>query len=74
MLNTRIEMRATHHRTQTFFIISQLIETLAKNFNQEIKCREEPIVQICFSQVLPRCLLTYKLSATNEYMNGYEPF
>jgi hypothetical protein len=37
MLNTNIEMRETHHGTQPFFVLSQFIETLAEDFNQQIK-------------------------------------
>ena len=37
MLKTNIEMRETHYGTQPFFVISQLVETLAENFNQRIK-------------------------------------
>jgi len=37
MLKTHIEIRETHHRTQAFFVISQFVETLAENFDQQIK-------------------------------------
>ena len=37
ILNSNIEMRKTHHGTQPFFVLSQLIETLTENFNQRIK-------------------------------------
>lgn len=37
ILKTNIEMRETHHGTQPFFVLSQLIETLAEDFNQQIK-------------------------------------
>jgi hypothetical protein len=33
MLNSNIEMRKTHHGTQPFFVLSQLIKTLTEDFH-----------------------------------------
>ncbi len=49
-------MRETHHRTQAFFVISQLIETPAEFVGQEIKRGIEVIVKILLAQFFPQML------------------
>jgi len=43
-------MRETHHRTQTFFVISQLIEASAEFVGQEIKRGIHAVVKILLAQ------------------------
>ena len=54
VLSKNFEMRETHHRTQTFFVISQLIETPAEFVGQEIKRGIEAVVKILLAQFFPQ--------------------
>ncbi len=49
-------MRKTHHRSQTCFVISQLIETLAKLVTQKIEGGEDPIVKVLLAQLISSML------------------
>lgn len=49
-------MRKTHHRTQAFFVISQLIETPAQFVGQEIKRGVEAVVKVLLAQLFPQML------------------
>ena len=54
VLNRSIEMRKTHHRSQTGFVIGQLIETVAELLTQKIKRGEKAIVKILLAQFFPQ--------------------
>src|SRR5260221_14217169 len=56
ILNTHIEMRKSHHGRNTFFVISQFIESLAEHFNEGIKRWKDPVMKILLPQFFPQML------------------
>jgi hypothetical protein len=55
-LKRNIEMRETHHRSQTCIVVSQFIETPAEFVTQEIERGEDPVVKVLLAEFFPPML------------------